>query len=100
MTIDEAIRHCLEVAERNDAEGLRIRLNGERPDELGRTMISCIRCRDEHRQLAEWLKDYKRLKTIETGKARCTTCKHYGTYEIECRKCYQYNLWEGIDEDR
>lgn len=73
MTIEDAIRHCIEVA-----EGCTVR-----------------ECAEDHRQLADWLKDYKRLKTIELGKARCTTCKHYGTYAVECRECYQYNLWDG-----
>ena len=38
MTLDEAIKHCEEVANKCDTE-----------------------CAKEHRQLAEWLKDYKRL---------------------------------------
>ena len=40
MTIDEAIIHSLEVAENNE----------------------CAECREEHRQLAEWLKELKRYR--------------------------------------
>lgn len=36
MTIDEAITHCIEVAEQNEDQ-------------------SCKECANEHRQLAEWL---------------------------------------------
>ena len=43
MTLDEAIIHCEEVADRCDVT------DGN------------IKCANEHRQLAEWLKDYKRL---------------------------------------
>jgi len=77
LTIDEAIRHCLNVAE----------------------TCTVKECAGDHRQLADWLKDYKRLKTIELGKARCTTCKHYGTHAVECRECYEYSRWEGVEDD-
>lgn len=54
MTIDEAIKHCEEVAELNE-ECTRIY------DEHGRTMesFSCKECATEHRQLAKWLKELK-----------------------------------------
>lgn len=44
MDLDSAIRHCLEVADGQTAQG------------------RCPECAEEHRQLAEWLTDYKRLK--------------------------------------
>ena len=40
MTIDEAIRYCEEIAEHNHYK----------------------ECRDEHAQLAEWLRELKRYK--------------------------------------
>lgn len=58
MTIDEAIKHCLEVAdqkERDSAELIDIL------DELD--VDACKECAADHRQLAEWLTDYKELKT-------------------------------------
>ena len=51
MTIDEAIKHCEEVAEKYcDAveEGLK-------PDDF------CDSCASEHRQLADWLKALKEI---------------------------------------
>jgi hypothetical protein len=42
MTIDEAIEHCMDIAETQEMCS-----NGKK-------------CAEEHRQLAEWLKDYKR----------------------------------------
>lgn len=60
MTIDEAIKHAEEVA--NDQE-----LKSGFETDYEAYSISdderkeCKKCADEHRQLAEWLKDYKRL---------------------------------------
>ena len=45
MTLDEAIRYALEVAETND----------------------CEECRAEHRQLAEWLEELKMYRAIAAG---------------------------------
>jgi hypothetical protein len=57
MTLDEAIKHCEEVAELNE-ECTRIY------DEHGRTMesFSCKECAVEHRQLAEWLRELQRYR--------------------------------------
>lgn len=59
MTIDEAIKHCEEVAE---AEERSAKLH-QRPNigikGSGKRYLSCIECAKEHRQLAEWLKELK-----------------------------------------
>ena len=39
MSLDEAIKHCEERAKQD-----------------------CSECSEEHKQLAEWLKDYKKIK--------------------------------------
>lgn len=61
MTIDEAIKHCLEVAEQNETQA----------DKIGRQLIGsaidkyatdCRECAADHRQLAEWLTELKDLK--------------------------------------
>lgn len=44
MTLDEAIIHAEQVAELNEAE--------------------CFECAEEHRQLAEWLKELKRVREL------------------------------------
>ena len=43
MTLNEAIKHCLEVAEKAEVDANYVNLFGEAPDELGRTLASCIR---------------------------------------------------------
>lgn len=54
MTLDEAIAHCLEVAEENESKANRI-------EQLHLTgnAEGCRECAEEHRQLAEWLQELK-----------------------------------------
>ena len=58
MTLDEAIQHCeekmMELLEKTKDR------NASDP-----VAIECFECADEHRQLAEWLKDYKRLLELK-----------------------------------
>lgn len=60
MTLDEAIRHAEEVAENKRAESETAEIQG-----CDRYALKCAKCAEEHRQLAEWLRDYKRLKEKE-----------------------------------
>ena len=46
MTLDEAIKHCEEVAEQNEEQ-------------------SCKECANEHRQLAEWLRELEAYRKAE-----------------------------------
>jgi hypothetical protein len=62
MTLDEAIRHCEEVAEFSDRECMYERFYGEK--EMKR------KCAKEHRQLAGWLKLLKRI--LDLG--NCNDC--------------------------
>lgn len=49
MTIDQAIRHYEKVAEQFEKE-----------KELTAVTLEMCKCADEHRQLADWLKELKR----------------------------------------
>lgn len=71
MTLDEAIIHAEEVMMEN-LEKTKDR-NASDP-----VAIECMECADEHRQLAEWLKDYKEQRT-----------KHI--YDLER---IRYAIWE------
>ena len=55
ITLEEAIRHCEETADENE-----VCMNGRAIANEDDFMAQM--CADEHRQLAEWLKDYKRLR--------------------------------------
>lgn len=66
MTLDEAIKHAEEIAEEQESRGYCDRSvcvimdeNNHNCDEC--EVVKCRECAEEHRQLAEWLKDYKRL---------------------------------------
>ena len=75
MTLDEAIKHCEEVMMDN-VEKTKDR-NASDP-----VAHNCFECADNHRQLAEWLKELKRYK--EYGP--CAFCKH-NTFE-ESAPCF------------
>lgn len=57
MTIDEAIVHAREVAEKNYKQGFLCHANPN-VDKLD----GCIKCAKEHEQLAEWLEELKALR--------------------------------------
>lgn len=59
MTLDEAIVHCEDVAQQN--ETLANQYSKKEQNHPVERWDSCEKCAEEHRQLAEWLKDYKRL---------------------------------------
>ena len=106
MTIDEAIKHCLEVAEQNETQA----------DKIGRQFIGsamdkcatdCRECAADHRQLAEWLTDYKELKN-SVGAVKLSDIKEtleliqdYKAENIEQKKLiaeYKRLLKSAIDE--
>ncbi len=70
MTLDEAIKHCQEVAE--EQEKL-CKIN----DSFNFSQPKWKECAKEHNQLADWLKDYKRLKEQEPKTGHCKDCKHW-----------------------
>lgn len=61
MTIDEAVKHCLEVAENNETQAEKIgrQFIGSAMDKRA---TDCRECAADHRQLAEWLTELKELK--------------------------------------
>ena len=64
MELEDAIKHCEEVAKENDdsaKEFYRVSKLETRPDrEYAECVyVECKKCADEHRQLAEWLKELK-----------------------------------------
>ena len=71
MTLDEAIKHCNEVAEENE----------------------CIECAAEHMRLAEWLTE---LKEFREKYADCETCAFSGLpYDAKpCKECKNNNEYK------
>lgn len=65
MTLTEAILHAEEVAKEKEEEAQDLEYSKlDWKDESNQ----CKKCAEEHRQLAEWLKDYKRLLEQEPRK--------------------------------
>ena len=62
MTLDEAIQHYEEVAKENQRKA--DALPYDHP------LLECVKCAEEHRHLAEWLKLLKRI--LDSGD--CNTC--------------------------
>ena len=77
MTIDEAIAHAREVAE--------IQRNNDKLNKtLGKSSpyynTDCIKCAEEHEQLAEWLEE---LKEYKQNTDICPICDTYCSYLAE-----------------
>ena len=87
LTLDEAITHAKEVSEEKYNEGFLCHAN---PDD-GK-LDGCVKCAQEHEQLAEWLtqlKEYQQLE--EQGKLVKLPCK-IGT------KVYNITWWDDVQE--
>ena len=111
MTIDEAIKHCEEVTE--EQEKL-CKVN----DSFNFSQPKWKKCAEEHRQLAEWLKELKDFKEKDKSKAVryegdgyadgamvvdyafCPSCNHETEVDSEnwgcefCPNCGQRLRWE------
>lgn len=59
ISLDEAIAHCLEVAEQNEDKADKY----DRADEWENVEAeNCLQCATDHKQLAEWLKELQELR--------------------------------------
>ena len=61
MTIDEAIKHCEEVATGNEKTIAYYSIQGDK-EWLDECEKDCIECAKDHRQLAEWLRELQRYR--------------------------------------
>lgn len=68
-SLDEAIKHCEEVAEENEFDVKIFSMPGE-----SKIREECLECAEEHRQLAEWLKELKAYKANREG--YCNWCSN------------------------
>ncbi len=103
MTLGEAILHAEEVAEENQ----RVVDTGIVFDDVTIDMLYCDdtevieehlanyqKCASEHRQLAEWLKDYKRLLEQEPNTRNCFGCKYSKDNHNAGTEEYHLCMWE------
>ena len=108
MTIEEAIKHCEEVAEREQQKGYYANTEANQSTEYG---TKCYECAKEHRQLAEWLRELKALKDNDDVKdvfKGCDTCKYLNidADDYPCDRCmhryinqYKYDITRGVNTD-
>lgn len=61
MTLEEAIKHCEEVAYQKDMES-GFETDNERYAMTDKERTACKECAKEHRQLAEWLIELKKYR--------------------------------------
>ena len=61
MTLEEAIKHCEEVAEQKKESIAEYEQN---PIHYEKEIRYCKECAEEHRQLAEWLRELKKYRVI------------------------------------
>lgn len=68
MDLEEAIKHCEEVAKEKEEDAIiyhncaKYKQNLYEKGLAKNTEKECLECAEEHRQLAEWLKELKSLK--------------------------------------
>ena len=111
-TLDEAIKHCEEKAEEKQKDY-------ERACAYNLPSEGCLECAEDHRQLAEWLKELKALREQKRphGKWteefdenanpffqrrwRCSACNDYNYYgKPDFCPCCGADMREGDPDDR
>lgn len=112
MTLDEAIKHAEEVAEEKESEVQDLEYSKL---DWRYEANQCSKCAKEHRQLAEWLKDYKRLLEQEPKKGHwiderndygeiihwhCSNCYDNSGYTTTCKWDYCPNCGADMREPK
>ena len=98
LTLDEAIKHCLEVAERQE----KLKESKYISDI---EVQYCDKCAADHRQLAEWLTELKEAKRLLKAAVEdiartdsCFLCKYYDSPAESCQTTDDCFVWRYADE--
>lgn len=107
MTLDEAIKHAEEVAEEYDRK-LKVYENIDEDRPLfTEEETECRLCAEEHRQLAEWLKELRVFKSRRGQWIRMSDLSEQEDDRYKCSHCenvihhkskmdlYTFNSWCG-----
>lgn len=92
LTLDEAIKHCLEVAEKNETSAItyknckEIKANMYEKLTAEKAENDCRECAADHRQLAAWLTELKEWKE-----------NPFRRIKAECKENYYCNNCAFID---
>ena len=106
MTIDEAIKHCEEVAEQNEISAItyknckEIKTNMYEKLTAEKAENDCRECAAEHSQLAKWLKDLKMyqqryLDALELLKEATYDFRKILPLISDCSFCIMYDKEKG-----
>jgi len=96
LTLEEAIAHAKEVAEKNYRD-----VDFESIDSINDDIkANCLKCAEEHEQLAEWLEELKSYKEVEkTGLLLRLPCKvGDDVYIIPSPSIYGLNIINGYEK--
>lgn len=85
LTLDEAIKHCAEVAEQNETKALRIGRQ-YKGTLLNRDAKECRECAADYRRLAEWLRELQEWRTNPFKMIR-RTCVEEKQKSNSCASC-------------
>jgi hypothetical protein len=94
MGLDEAIKHCLEVAEQNETSAItyknckEIKANMYEKLTAEKAENDCRECAADHRQLAEWLTELKQWRRVYG------ICPSYEMCIPECKEGYDAQIAE------
>lgn len=77
LDLESAIKHAEEVAEKNEKKAKSYPRPNKNVKGSGRKYNDCIECAEEHRQLAEWLKELKQLREQEPCDDVCEWFEQY-----------------------
>lgn len=89
MTLYEAIQHCEEVATKMECESMCV-------EEAYQTakQADCEKCAEEHRQLAEWLKELKGYREAKAKIESLPLVWEYGQGVEDCLAIIDKHLQE------
>ena len=98
LTLSEAIKHCLEVAEENDLAAGTYEILAENNHNAYERLTAetnssrCAECAADHRQLAEWLTELKEARrllkwAVEGFRKLGASLNDYGECDGDCLYC-------------
>ncbi len=87
MTLDEAIKRELDIVKRSERKAAE-----QFPEPYSIAHKTCMQCAEDHRQLAEWLKELS-----ETDRRTCDTCR-YGKVRPQDEPCCDCLSDDDIDK--
>ena len=93
MTLDDAIKRAEAIAEENFGNAVYIIHKIE--SDVG--LVNALKYKrraEEYRQLAEWLKELKRLRGGIAETKSCITCTHHKPDNPYCECCFDLDKYE------